>query len=47
MDPLIVEIARLRDQAGRQNRWKTLHALKEAQRVAGWELAEILTRKTR
>ena len=44
-DPLILEIQRVWQMAGKNERWKTYHALKEALRVAGWELAGIIEKR--
>lgn len=41
-DPLILQIQALSQEAAKQNRFKTMHALNKALQIAGWEYAETL-----
>ena len=42
VDRLVLAIGEVKKLARSMNRWKTYHAIDDAEKVCGWELADIL-----
>lgn len=40
VDPLVMDLLRAKDTAGKRGLWRTLHAIDDALQQIGWELAE-------
>ena len=38
-------LVRMKDRSGRLGLWKTMHAIDEATKVAGWEIADLLAKR--